>query len=181
MMMTPKQKTDRQLVLTVAHRDYEKGLNLYAFFKVHDRAVSEDLVQETFVKTWSYLVKGGKIDIMKAFLYHILNHLIVDEYRKHKTVSLDILFEKGFEPSAGHAARLFNFLDGKAALLLIHKLPEKYQKVVRMRYVQDLSLKEISLITGQSKNTIAVQVHRGLEKLKTLYTRTQEARPQSGL
>jgi RNA polymerase sigma-70 factor (ECF subfamily) len=109
---------------------------------------------------------------MKAFLYHILNNLIVDEYRKHKTVSLDVLLEKGFEPKALHSGsprRLFNFLDGKAALILIQRLPEKYQMVLRMRYVQDLSLKEISLITGQSKNTIAVQIHRGLERLKELY------------
>lgn len=61
-------------------------------------------------------------------------------------------------------------MDGKRALLLISRLPEKYREVIRMRYVQDLSLKEISLITGKSKNTIAVQMHRGLEKLKKLYT-----------
>jgi DNA-directed RNA polymerase specialized sigma24 family protein len=117
--MTPKQKIHRQRVLTVAHKDHEKGLNLHAFFKVRDSAVSEDLVQDTFMKTWSYLVKGGKIDVMKAFLYHVLNNLVVDEYRKHKTLSLDVLLEKGFEPSYGNSARLFNILDGKAAVLLI--------------------------------------------------------------
>jgi RNA polymerase sigma-70 factor (ECF subfamily) len=106
---------------------------------------------------------------MKAFLYHVLNNLIVDQYRKHKTTSLDTLLEKGFEPSVSDSGRLFNVLDGKAAFLLIQSLPKKYQKVMRMRYVQELSLKEISLITGQSKNTIAVQVHRGLAKLKLLY------------
>lgn len=156
-------------MLTVAHHDYEKGLNLYAFFKLHDHATSEDLVQETFIKTWRYLVKGGQIDTMKAFLYHILNHLIVDEYRKHKTLSLDILLEKGFEPRAPQFGHIFNILDGKMALLLIQHLPLKYQRALHMRYVQDLSLKEMSLITGQSKNAMAVQIHRGLEKLKLLY------------
>lgn len=169
--MTPKQEIQRKLVLTSAHRDYGKGLGAHAFFKTHNRATSEDLVQDTFMKTWKYLVKGGKIDIMKAFLYHILNNLIVDEYRKRKTYSLDVLLEKGYEPGIDPAERLFNVLDGKAALLLIQRLPERYQKVLRMRYVQDLSLSEIALLTGQSKNTIAVQVHRGLEKLKSLYTR----------
>lgn len=173
--MTPKEEAQRRTILTVAHRDYEKGLNLYAFFKVRNRAISEDLVQDTFIKTWGYLVKGGKIDTMKAFLYHILNNLIVDEYRKHKTVSLNLLFEKGFEPVAARTGQLFNVLDGKAALLLIQRLPEKYQKVMRLRYVQELSLQEISLITGQSKNTVAVQVHRGLEKLKQLYGPVQES------
>lgn len=166
--MTPKQKSRQQRVLAVAHHDYEKGLNVHAFFKVRDSAVSEDLVQDTFLKTWGYLVRGGKVDVMKAFLYHVLNDLVVDEYRKHKTVSLDLLLEKGFEPSDGHSSRLFNILDGRAAALLIGRLPDKYQKVMHMRYVQDLTLTEMSLITGQSKNAMAVQVHRGLEKLKVL-------------
>jgi len=171
-VMTPNRETEQQAALTTAHHDYGNGLHLYAFFKVRDRATSEDLVQDTFIKTWKYLVKGGEIVVMKAFLYHILNNLIVDEYRKNKTVSLDGLLKKGYEPRAldsGHPRRLFDLLDGKAALLLIQRLPEKYQKVMRMRYVQDLSLQEIALITGQSKNTIAVQLHRGLEKLKASF------------
>jgi len=114
-------------------------------------------------------MKAGKVDMMKAFLYHVLNNLIIDEYRKHKTTSLDVLLEKGFEPSVDHTDRLLNVLDGKEAMNLIELLPETYKKVMRLRYVEELSLQEISLITGQTKNTIAVQVHRGLEKLKILY------------
>ena len=123
------------------------------------------------MKTWSYLVKGGKIEVMKAFLYHVLNNLIVDEYRKRKTSSLDVLLEKGFEPGKDYSERLIDVLDGKAAILLIQQLPERYKKAMRMRFVQGLTLTEMSLITGQSKNTLAVQIHRGLEKLKLLYHR----------
>lgn len=121
------------------------------------------------MKTLKFLINGGKIDIMKAFLYHILNCLIIDEYRKRKTTSLDNLLENGFVLSKGNNDRLINILDGKAALILIARLPEKYQKVMRMKYVQDLSLEEMSLATGQTKNSIAVQAYRGLEKLKILY------------
>lgn len=168
-MMSSKRLTELQTVLTDAHNDYDKMLNAHAFFKIQDRTMSEDMVQNTFLKTWTYLVKKGKIDTMKAFLYHVLNDLVVDEYRKRKTISLDVLAEKGFEPSAKDSERFFNILDGKAALLLIARLPETYQKVMRMKYIQDLSLEEMSLVTGQSKNAIAVQAHRGLEKLKLLY------------
>lgn len=169
--MTPKQETKQQAILSVAHEDYGKKLNSYAFFRVSNQAISEDLVQDTFRKTWSYLAKGGKIDIMKSFLYHVLKDLIIDEYRKRKTSSLDDLMEKGFEPSEDHSQRLVDILDGKRAILLISQIPEKYQKIMRMRYVQDLSLKDMSLITGKSKKTLAVQVHRGLEKLRKIYGR----------
>jgi RNA polymerase sigma-70 factor (ECF subfamily) len=167
--MTSKKEAAQNALLTLAHHDHSKGLNSHAFFKIHNHAIGEDMVQETFMKTWVYLAKGGKIEVMKAFLYHILNNLIVDEYRKRKNSSLEVLLEKGFEPSVDTSESLFNILDGKKAILLIAQLPLAYQKVMRMRYVQDLSLAEMSLITGQSKNTMAVQVHRGLEKLKILY------------
>ena len=166
---TQKLETVRQTTLASAHSSYEKGLNSYALFKTSNYATSEDLVQDTFIKTWAYLVKNGKIDNMKAFLYHILNYLIVDEYRKHKATSLDTLLEKGFEPTISDHERIFNVFDGEKAVLLIARLPKTYQKVMRMRHIQDLSLSEISLITGQSKNAVAVQLHRGLEKLKELY------------
>ncbi|NTV22716.1 MAG: RNA polymerase sigma factor [Candidatus Yonathbacteria bacterium] len=171
--MTDKnQKKEKGVVLTKAYHDYAKGMRSYSSFKTSDSATGDDLVQDTFIKTWKYLVKGGKINLMRAFLYHVLNQLIIDEYRKHKTASLDELIEKGFEPSITTSERIFDIFDGKIALLLIKELPEKYQRVLRMRYIQDLSLEEISLITKQSKNATAVQIHRGLEKLKKLYNRT---------
>jgi len=168
-LKTQKQTQDQTVAMTTAHNSYAVLMNKYAFFKIRDHAIGEDMVQDTFMKTWTYLIKGGKIDIMKAFLYHILNNLIIDQYRKKKTTSLDTLVEKGFDPGVDDSARILNVFDGKAALLLIARLPEKYKQVMRMKYVQLLSIKEISLLTGQSKNTVAVQTHRGLAKLRLLY------------
>lgn len=167
--MTSKQKSEQRAVLAAAHIDYAKLLQAHALFKIHDRDTGEDLVQETFIKTWRYLVRGGKIDVMKAFLYHVLNDLIVDEYRKRKTVSLDALLEKGFEPKTADVGRASDILDGKAAASLIEKLPGKYRNVVSMKCLEDLSLTEISQACGQTKNAIAVRLHRGLAKLKLLH------------
>lgn len=158
--------------MTRAHGEFQKGLTSHANFKLNDQVMSEDLVQITFMKTWSYLVREGKIHLMKAFLYHILNNLIVDEYRKRKNLSLDLLIEKGYEPSADPSESLIDVLDGKEALLLIQRLPKRYQAVLRMRYVQSLTLEEMALATGLSKNTVSVQAHRALTKLKALYVST---------
>ena len=167
--MTQNQIIQLQSILTAAHNDYENTLKAYSFFKIHDRATCEDLVQETFLKTWSYLMKGGKIRAMKSFLYHVLNNLIVDQYRKRQTSSLDVLIEKGFEPSEDNTERQSNIFDGKKVIQLLKRLPKKYKKIMEMRYMRDLSLEEISKITKQSKNTVAVQTHRGLEKLKPIF------------
>ena len=168
--MTPLQKAEQHDALTNAHLEYHKGLNAYAYFKTHDHAIGEDLVQDTFMKTWLYLVKGGKVELMRAFLYHILNNLIIDSYRKHSTTSLDALLEKGYEPSDdSESNRLFDALDAKALIPIILKLPLKYRRIMNLRYVKDLSIAEIARTVGQSKSTVTVQAHRGLKMLRALY------------
>ena len=171
--MTENNEQTQSNILTAAHSEFELKLNSYAYFKLYDRAMSQDLVQDTFMKTWIYLVKGGKVQTMKAFLYHILNNLVVDQYRKikNRTASLDTMLEMGYEPSESieGPSRIFDVIGGKAALLLLDRLPEKYRKALKMSFVQGLSLTEMALITGQTKNAMAVQVHRGILKLKFLY------------
>ncbi len=168
-MTISNQTKQQEQFLTKAHHDYEKGMNTYTFFKVHNHAMSRDLVQDTFIKTWAYITKGGNIETVKPFLYHILNHLIIDEYRKKKVVSLDVLIENGFQKSSDQHKRVVDILDGRIAILLIGDLSKKYAKVMHMRYAQDLSVQEISHITRQSKNAVTVRLSRGLVQLRALY------------
>jgi RNA polymerase sigma-70 factor (ECF subfamily) len=154
--------------LTSAHRDYMKPLMLYSFSKLQNKALAEDTVQDTFIRTWGFMIKGGEINNMKSFLYKILSNLIVDEYRKRKTTSLDDLIEGGFEPSdeREHADRMINIYDGRMILLLLKRLPPKYREVLSLRFVKNLSIGEISSATLQSKNAVTVQIHRGLKRLR---------------
>lgn len=165
----PTYESRMQGVLSVAHYDYEKGMNIHAYNKLHSHDLGEDLVQDTFLKTWKYLSKGGDVHIMKAFLYHILNNLIIDEYRKHKPVSLDCMLEAGFDVGVDTNDASINVLDGHHVLYLIKYLPLRYQTVILQRYVEELSLKEMSACSCQTQNAIAVQVYRGIEKLKVLH------------
>jgi len=183
MTLKEKETIKNTATLTEAHKEFNKGLNSHALFKTNDSQVGQDLVQDTFLKAWKYMVKGGEIIAMKSFLYHILNRLIIDDYRKKQTTSLDSMVENGFEPGADSSVdthttssvedfrRTINILDGKIAALLVLRLSPKYQKIITMRYMLDLSLKEISVITGATKNVIAVQINRGIEKLRVLYKR----------
>jgi len=132
--------TKAQIIIQ-AYKDHEKALLKRAFFKVSSGDLSDDLVQTTFLKTWKYLLKEGKIDHMRAFLFHILNNLIIDEYRKQKPVSLDILSDAGFQIVIDDSDQLFNMIDGKTALLLIPLLKEKYRKVVHMHFEDNLTIK----------------------------------------
>ena len=80
-----------------------------------------------------------------------------------------MLTDGGFEVAFDDSDRLFDVIDGKSVVLLIPLLSDKYRIVISMYYLDERSLEEIATATGQSKNTVAVQIHRGVKQLATLF------------
>ncbi len=166
-------KPDIENKFTKACREYSNALFRYCTFKISDKETAKDLIQETFMKAWIYLTKGKAIKNIRALFYKILSNLIIDHYKKKKTISLDALTEKnGLEdPAFDEKEHLEDKLDGEIALEALNQIPDKYKDVVFMRYVEDLSLPEIAEITKEPENTIAVKIHRGLKKVKFLFNK----------
>jgi RNA polymerase sigma-70 factor (ECF subfamily) len=152
-----------------AYEEYKIPLLERSLYKINDRLLADDLVQNTFLKTWEYIRKSKKIISMRAFLFHVLNDLIIDEYRKKKPIPLEPLTEKGFQIAIDDRERLIDTIDGKKAAMLISRLKGKYKEVLYMKYEKEMTLEEIANATGQSKNTVAVQIHRGTHKLSILF------------
>lgn len=161
---------------SAAYTSYVKALSRRAKYKISNADRADELVQDTFLKIWVHIIGQKKIDSMKSLLFYILNHLIIDEYRKKKPVSLEKLAEKGFEVWTDDSEHLFNKIDAGFVVLLMPKMTEKYRRVVTLRYIDDQSIQEIAKLTGQSKKTVAVQIHRGLEQLAVLFKVEKEKR-----
>lgn len=159
-MKPPKQK------LADAYNEYSDAIFRYCYFKISDREKALDFVQETYARTWQYIFNGNEIENIKTFLYTTARHIIIDEYRKKKAVSLDDLIEKGIEPYLEIEEALYLSLEVERVMEYVRELPESYSSILIMRYVNDLSVKEIASILNESENVISVRIHRGLNKLK---------------
>lgn len=135
-------------------------------FKTSDREAAKDLVQQIFLKTWSYLQKGA-IDNYRPFLYRVAARVVIDWYRRAKTDSLEALGENGFDPEDKHAdpsrQAEINWI-----FSILEQLKPEEQNLIVWRYVEDLSPGEIALILGESENVISVRLHRAKAKLKHL-------------
>ena len=169
-------KKKKKEELAQAHEDFSDMLLRRAFFKVHNKGLSEDLVQETFLKTWKYIIKGGEISTMKAFLYHILNNLIIDEYRKQRNQasSLDHLTDSGFDISTEEHTHRGESIDLITATEYINQLPEKYKNVVHMKIILSMSTEEIAHELKRTKNNVTVQIHRGLKHIQLLHKKRSQ-------
>lgn len=148
-----------------AYDEYAQAIFRHCYFRVFNRERAKELMQETFLRTWKYIGKGQKIDNLKAFLYRTANNLIIDESRKKKESSLDKLEEEGFEPAL-EGSEPQDFLELKRVLKALDKVDPKYRDVVSLRYLDDLSVKEIAQLINETENNVSVRLHRALQKLK---------------
>lgn len=151
-----------------AHDAYADALFRHCYFRVYDRELAKDLVQETFCRTWTYLSQGKEIENIRAFLYRILHNVIVDEIRRKKSLSLDQLVEEGFSPKDESVPDLEQRLVVKDIIQKLKLLDESHRDIVQMRFIDELSPKEISAILGVSENVVSVRIHRGVNKLRQL-------------
>lgn len=160
------------------HEAYElhaDALFRFSFYKLSDREKAKDIVQDTFVRYWEYVAADGHVENVKAFLYRIANNAIIDNYRKKKELSLDILEEDGFDPMDTESHhKMARSVDSQTALKLVNELSESDRTIVLMRYVDGLSVKEISEVLNERENTISVKIHRSLKQLQDLFESTDK-------
>lgn len=154
-----------------AYDQYADAIFRFLTMKISDREVARDLTQETFTRAWDFCVEGGEIREWRPFLYRTAYNLVVDTYRKKKSVSLDALMEDdGFavtDNSSGEKSTVAR-AEMSRVRKAIDELDETYRDIILMRYTEDLPPQDIARITGLSENVVSVRIHRGVEKLRTI-------------
>lgn len=157
-----------------SYRAYSDEIFRFVFFKLSDREKAKDIVQDTYMRTWVFISRDGKIDNMRAFLYKTAGNIVIDEYRRqsrrdNKNESLETLSEEfGYDPGFDDTDSLIDKLDGRQVMGMIKELPEVYAEVVFLRYVENKNIPEIAELVGRPDNTVSVQLNRGLKKLREM-------------
>ncbi|MFA6524276.1 MAG: sigma-70 family RNA polymerase sigma factor [Candidatus Paceibacterota bacterium] len=155
-----------------AYDEFSDAIFRHCFFKLSNREQAKDAMQDIFMKTWEYVSKKGEIRNIKAFLYHVANNLIIDQYRKRKyDSSIEEMKETGFEIVSNDHKNIFNFSEVRNILEIIEKLEPIYKDVLIFRYVDDLSPKEIAEILNESENVISVRLNRGIKKVQEFFNK----------
>ena len=153
----------------VAYDEHADALFRHCLIRVRDREIAKDIVQETFSRTWKYLSEGKEVDYIRAFLYRVANNLIVDGSRKKKTSSLDAMMEEdGFEVRDESITDPADKPAAPQALPHLKSLDEIYRTAITMRFIDEMSPREIAHALGVSENVISVRIHRGIERLSKL-------------
>ncbi len=147
------------------------GIFRFCLIRVSNREQARDITQEAFLRLWQTLQKGDEIKNTRAFLFTVTHRLVIDWYRKKKSISLEsIMYKDGeldYEPmdeKTIHSSSLK--AEGRYLLDKIHDLSATSRDPIYLSFVEGLSPKEIGDILGISANATSVRINRGLMELR---------------
>lgn len=151
----------------------EEGDAIFRFcvIRVSSREQALDITQETFLRFWQSLMAKKEIYNKRAFLYTVAHRLIIDWYRKKKSLSLDAMLGDRKDAvyddfintkEENHELKA----EGRFLLEKLSELSPNHQHPVYLRFVEGLSPGEIGEILGISPNAASVRVNRGILELR---------------
>ncbi|CAM3083568.1 RNA polymerase sigma factor SigW [Paenibacillus lupini] len=155
---------------------YQDKLFHMAYRMLYNRQEAEDVVQETFLRVYKNLERYDESLKFSTWIYRIATNLCIDRLRKRKpSYSLDAE-STDHEGLDGYSMIPSDNRTPESELLLtetqriihesIDSLPPKYKTIMMLRYIQEMSLQEISDVLDMPVTTIKTRVHRGREFLR---------------
>ena len=170
--MNPEEKTENGSFLEL-YDTHADAIFRFCFFKTGNREVAKDLTQDTFIKAFNYFEKKKEVQNAKSFIYTIAKNTVIDYWRKSKSVQESQLAE-GFFESIAERNNTESNIDYSIFLSLLDKLPESDREVIILRFVEDMSSKDMAKLLDERENTILVRISRAKEKLKVLLKEVED-------
>ena len=172
--------TDAPEFITLLDR-YERPLIRYARSITGDLDSARDVVQETFIK----LARGeirtpeGKgrngsngteasASHLEAWLFTVTRNCALDHQRKHSRIIPMTLQDDRPCADPGPAATLEQRENATTIFGMLDALSPNQREVIRLKFQNDLSYREIAGVTKLSVTNVGFLLHTGLKKLRAL-------------
>lgn len=151
---------------------------LYGFFfkLTCDQEVSEDLVQNVFVRIIKYrhTYKGdGKFS---TWMYHMARNLFADHYRKEKRRGYkeDVETADRYHQNEENAERSKIASEELDMLqLALNRLPEDKREILVLSKYQGMKYKDIADLLDLTESAVKVRIFRALKELKVCYEKLE--------
>ncbi|GAA0381366.1 RNA polymerase sigma factor SigW [Bacillus horti] len=163
-----------EIVELYKHKLYQLGYRMLG-----NPLEAEEIAQESFLRVYSNIGRYDQNHKFSTWIYRIATNLCIDRLRKRKIVysldqevvgaeGLDMYSQLADEKQRTPEAEVVTLEIQEQVQKAIDQLPPQYKSIMILRYLQDLSLQEISDIVDLPVTTIKTRVHRGREALKKL-------------
>jgi len=158
---------------------FQNDIFRMVFYRTRSAMDAEDLAQDIFMQAFKNLSGLKAVDRFRSWLYSIALNRVRDFNRKKRFRSLFYSFNEHHEvvqayaKTNDHHEALDNLMIQdfwKQIRLLLDKLSRMEREVFLLRFIDHLSIKEISRVLGKSESTVKTHLYRALQKFKREYS-----------
>lgn len=159
------QRGDEEAV-TRLYETYVDAIYEYVSFRVDSKATAEDLTSEVFLRMVRGLATYKDHGFpFRAWLYRIAANMVIDHYRERKKGVATELSDSQASDDTDPFDRLARTEDQLRLRVAIRALPETYQELLVLRFVENLPHTEIAGIMNKSAEALRAMQHRALKAL----------------
>lgn len=134
--------------------------------KVPSDAVAEDLTAQVFFRALSSAATFKGDSPYQTWIYTIARNVVSTYHTRGPRTTGDLTIPETEDPAPGPAASLVIEEEREAVRSMVTKLPPAQREVVTLRYLRELSIREVSEITGKTAGAVRILLHRGRMSLK---------------
>lgn len=145
---------------------YAERIYNFIYYKTHHKETAEDLTSETFVKALSKFDSFDKNKgSLSSWIYRIARNTVIDFYRtKNNIINIDDVWDLSEDSDISQDFDTKEKL--KEAKKYLKKLKSNQREIVILRIWEDLSYKEISLITDNTEAGCKMAFMRAMRVLR---------------
>lgn len=143
--------------------------SIYKFlaFRLQNQEDAKDLMSQVFLEAWQGIKRYNGKRSFKAWIFSIARYTLIDFYRSYKTTaSLDAVTDLAGNTDIKAEAETKSDVD--FVLSELDRLPELYQTILKLHFLEELEYSEIAEMTGKTANSVRVIVKRGLDKIRKI-------------
>ena len=168
---------DPQAVVDFYNR-YSAKITRYLTKHLPNREDAQEISNDVFLEAIDGLALLAKNESVQAWLYKIAHNKMVDYYRKKKIKSL-LLSQIPYLEIVANEIHQPEFQFEKDRIrdkieATLHQLSEKYQKVLRLHYEENIPVKEIALVFNLSHKAAESLLFRARKEFQYIYQHNYE-------
>ncbi len=174
MKLEPHNESDESLMVLYQQGEFAAFTELYSRFapriygfvhsKVSNTEECSDLTQQVFLKIHKNRDHYNEKFPVVAWFFTIARNVLIDHFRKKKTVSLTPEMELSLQESPSQTESESPLLE--EARKAIANLPEEQRDLLNQRFQKGLSFEEISVNLGIAPQTLRKRTSRLIASLK---------------
>ena len=141
--------------------EYSPSLYAHAVMRLGESRAAEDAVQETFLRAYRAMPRFNGEFHLRAWLHRILTNVCFDEGDRRRREGAHVRTALGTAPirrcrrPTRCSTSTCEFARREVASALA-SLPDAYREALELRYVEQLSFREVADVTGSPRRTHAL-------------------------